>query len=71
MNRTWLGIAAINGALAVMAGAFAAHGLKARLSGSITVTYDPAVQPYLATLKLSNPGGPKPVLKQAPVPALW
>ncbi|MBN9553768.1 MAG: DUF423 domain-containing protein, partial [Alphaproteobacteria bacterium] len=32
MNRTWAGIAAINGALAVIAGAFAAHGLKARLS---------------------------------------
>ena len=32
MNRNWLGIAAINGALAVMTGAFAAHGLKARLS---------------------------------------
>jgi uncharacterized membrane protein YgdD (TMEM256/DUF423 family) len=32
MDRKWLGIAAINGALAVMAGAFAAHGLKARLS---------------------------------------
>jgi uncharacterized membrane protein YgdD (TMEM256/DUF423 family) len=31
MNRTWLGIAAINGALAVLAGAFAAHGLKAHL----------------------------------------
>ena len=32
MDRNWLGIAAINGALAVMAGAFAAHGLKAHLS---------------------------------------
>jgi uncharacterized membrane protein YgdD (TMEM256/DUF423 family) len=32
MNRNWLGIAAINGALAVVAGAFAAHGLKVRLS---------------------------------------
>jgi uncharacterized membrane protein YgdD (TMEM256/DUF423 family) len=32
MDRTWLGIAAINGGLAVMAGAFAAHGLKAHLS---------------------------------------
>ena len=32
MNRTWAGIAAINGGLAVMAGAFAAHGLKAHLS---------------------------------------
>ena len=31
MNRNWLGIAAINGVLAVIAGAFAAHGLKARL----------------------------------------
>ena len=31
MNRNWLGIAAINGALAVLAGAFAAHALRARL----------------------------------------
>ena len=31
MNRTWLGVAAINGALAVIAGAFAAHGLRAHL----------------------------------------
>jgi hypothetical protein len=29
------------------------------------------VQPYLAAVKLTNPGGPKPVLKQAPVAALW
>ena len=29
--RTWLFIAGINGALAVVAGAFAAHGLSARL----------------------------------------
>ena len=29
--RLWLGIAAVNGALAVAAGAFAAHGLRARL----------------------------------------
>jgi hypothetical protein len=39
--------------------------------GSITVTYDPAVQPYLAAIKLSNPGGPKPLLKQAATPPLW
>jgi uncharacterized membrane protein YgdD (TMEM256/DUF423 family) len=32
MNRIWLGIAALNGALAVIAGAFAAHGLQARVS---------------------------------------
>jgi hypothetical protein len=39
--------------------------------GSITVTYDPAVQPYLAAIRASNPGGPKPVFKQAQVAALW
>lgn len=32
MNRNWLGIAAVNGGLAVIAGAFAAHGLKAHYS---------------------------------------
>lgn|SRR5690348_5965142 len=32
MNRTWLGIASVNGALAVLAGAFAAHGLHAHVS---------------------------------------
>jgi uncharacterized membrane protein YgdD (TMEM256/DUF423 family) len=30
--RLWLGIAAVNGALAVAAGAFGAHGLEAHLS---------------------------------------
>jgi hypothetical protein len=39
--------------------------------GSITVTYDPAAQPYLTAIKLSNPGGPRPVLKQAATPPLW
>jgi hypothetical protein len=39
--------------------------------GPITVTYDPSVQPYLATIRLSNPGGPKPVFIQAPVAPLW
>lgn len=39
--------------------------------GSITVTYDPAVQPYLATIRTSNQGGSKPVFHQAPVAALW
>ena len=29
--RLWLGIAAVNGALAVVAGAFAAHGLRGHL----------------------------------------
>jgi uncharacterized membrane protein YgdD (TMEM256/DUF423 family) len=40
MDRNWLGIAAINGALAVMAGAFAAHGLKARLSADMLAVFE-------------------------------
>ena len=40
MNRNWLAIAAINGALAVMAGAFAAHGLKARLSADMLSVFE-------------------------------
>lgn len=34
MNKNWLGIAAVNGGLAVLAGAFAAHGLQARVSAA-------------------------------------
>jgi len=40
MDRRWLGIAAINGALAVMAGAFAAHGLKVRLSAASLAVFE-------------------------------
>ena len=40
MDRKWLGIAAINGALAVIAGAFAAHGLKARLSADMLSVFE-------------------------------
>jgi uncharacterized membrane protein YgdD (TMEM256/DUF423 family) len=40
MDRTWLGIAAINGGLAVMAGAFAAHGLKAHLSADSLAVFE-------------------------------
>jgi hypothetical protein len=39
--------------------------------GSITVTYDPQVKPFLATIRLSNLGGPKPVFIEAPVAPLW
>ncbi len=39
--------------------------------GSITVTYDPSTQPYLSILKLSNTGGPKPVLQEGTVAPLW
>lgn len=38
--KTWLLIAAINGALAVAAGAFAAHGLKARLDASALSVFE-------------------------------
>ena len=40
MDRNWLGIAAINGGLAVLAGAFAAHGLKARLSADALSVFE-------------------------------
>jgi len=40
MDRNWLGIAAINGVLAVMAGAFAAHGLKARLNADSLAVFE-------------------------------
>ena len=39
--------------------------------GSITVTYDPQVKPFLGTIRLSNRGGPPPVFKEEPVAALW
>ena len=39
--------------------------------GSITVTYDPQVKPYLNAIHLSNQGGPPPVFQEAPVAPLW
>ena len=39
--------------------------------GTITVTYDPQVKPYLNTIHLSNKGGPAPVFNEAPVAPLW
>jgi hypothetical protein len=39
--------------------------------GSITVTYDPSVQPYLSIIHLSNVGGLKPTFVEAPVAPLW
>jgi hypothetical protein len=39
--------------------------------GSITVTYDPAVAPYLGAIHLSNRGGPAPVFNEEPVAPLW
>jgi hypothetical protein len=40
-------------------------------AGGITVTYDPQVKPFLATIRLSNPGGTSPVFKEESVAALW
>lgn len=53
-----------------MAGSNGSDGQSGN-GGSITVTYDPAVQPYLTAIKLSNPGGPRPLLKEAAVAPLW
>jgi hypothetical protein len=39
--------------------------------GSITVTYDPQVQPYLTAIRLSNKGGPPPLFKEEAVAPLW
>ena len=39
--------------------------------GSITVTYDPQVKPFLTVIHLSNTNGPRPVFKEEPVAALW
>jgi hypothetical protein len=39
--------------------------------GSITVTYDPQVKPYLNIIHLSNKGGSAPVFNEAPVAPLW
>jgi hypothetical protein len=39
--------------------------------GAITVTYDPAVEPYLGTVHLSSQNGPRPVYQKQPVAPLW
>ncbi len=39
--------------------------------GNITVTYDPQAKPFLATIRLSNKGGPPPVFIEQPVAPLW
>jgi len=39
--------------------------------GSITVTFDPQVKPFLGTIRLSNKRSPPPVFKEEPVAALW
>jgi len=39
--------------------------------GQITVTYDPAVAPYLKSLLLSNANGPRPVFESRRLNPLW
>ena len=45
-------------------------GLPGR-GGSITVTYDPQVKPYLNAIRLSNQDGPSPVFQEQAVAPLW
>jgi len=44
MNSIWTGIAALNGLVAVAAGAFGAHFLKSRLSADALVTFETGVR---------------------------
>jgi hypothetical protein len=53
-----------------LSGRDGSNGSQGR-GGSITVTYDPKAKPFLATLRLSNQGGPRPVFKEEPVAPLW
>jgi hypothetical protein len=39
--------------------------------GSIRVTYDPQVKPFLGAIHLSNRNGPSPVFNEEPVAPLW
>lgn len=39
--------------------------------GSITVTYDPRVKPFLIAIHFSNQGGSPPVFREEPVAPLW
>jgi uncharacterized membrane protein YgdD (TMEM256/DUF423 family) len=64
--RSWLFLAAVNGALAVLCGAFAAHGLKTRLSADMLSVFDTAARYHLihsvamglAALTIDRPASP-------------
>jgi uncharacterized membrane protein YgdD (TMEM256/DUF423 family) len=45
--RRWFAFAALNGALAVALGAFAAHGLKARLNPELLAVFDTGARYHL------------------------
>ena len=46
--RIWLLVAALNGLAAVLAGAFAAHGLKARLTADMMAVFDTGARYHMA-----------------------
>lgn len=46
--NVWLAVAAINGALAVIAGAFAAHGLQGRLPADMLAVFQTGAHYHLA-----------------------
>jgi uncharacterized membrane protein YgdD (TMEM256/DUF423 family) len=45
--KNWLFLAAVNGAIAVLCGAFAAHGLKARLPADMVGVFDTGARYHL------------------------
>jgi uncharacterized membrane protein YgdD (TMEM256/DUF423 family) len=45
--RLWLGLAAVNGALAVAAGAFAIHGLRGQLAPDMLAVWDTAARYHM------------------------
>jgi uncharacterized membrane protein YgdD (TMEM256/DUF423 family) len=47
MDRVFLGLGALSGALAVALGAFAAHGLKGRLTADALVTFETGARYHL------------------------
>jgi uncharacterized membrane protein YgdD (TMEM256/DUF423 family) len=48
MERVFFGLGAISGALAVVLGAFAAHGLRARLSAEALATFETGARYHLS-----------------------
>jgi uncharacterized membrane protein YgdD (TMEM256/DUF423 family) len=58
--RLWLGIAAVNGALAVAAGAVAAHGLKASLTPDMLAVFETGARYHMyhaLAMGLAAPAG--------------
>jgi hypothetical protein len=68
-----------SGGIGTPSGSTGSNGLDGRngfdgspgRGGSITVTYDPQVKPFLAVIHMSNIFGPKPVFIEQPVAPLW